>query len=121
MNGLRTLRRGDVHWVNLREPVGSGPGYRRPVVIVSADAFNDSRINTVVVLAVSSNLALADAPGNVELPVVAGGLDRDSVVNVSQVVTLDKTQVGDRVGSAGAEAMRRVEAGLRLVLELDAS
>ena len=114
------LRRGDVHWVNLRELVGSEPGYHRPVLIVSADSFNDSRISTVVALAISSNLALADAPGNVELPVAAGGLNRDSVVNVSQVVTLDKAQVGDRAGSADAEVMRRVEAGLRLVLQLDA-
>lgn len=114
------LRRGDIHWVNLREPVGSEPGYRRPVLIVSADAFNDSRISTLVALAISSNLALAEAPGNVELPAAESGLERDSVVNVSQVVTLDKTQVGDRAGCADAEVMRRVEAGLRLVLHLDA-
>lgn len=114
------LRRGDIHWVNLRTPVGSEPGYRRPVLIASADAFNDSRISTVVALAISSNLALADAPGNVELPAAGSGLSRDSVVNVSQVVTLDKAQVEDRVASADGDVMRRVEAGLRLVLQLDA-
>jgi len=112
------LRRGDIHWANLRAPVGSEPGYRRPVLIVSADSFNDSRINTVVALAISSNLALADAPGSVEMPAADSGLDRDSVVNVSQVVTLDKIQVGDRAGSVETGTMRLVEAGLRLVLQL---
>ena len=117
---MRVLRRGDIHWANLREPVGSEPGYRRPVLIVSADAFNDSRINTIVALAISSNLALADAPGNVELPAANSGLDRDSVINVSQVVTLDKIQVKDRAGRVDADTMRRVEAGLSLVLQVGA-
>ena len=114
------LRRGDIHWANLREPIGSEPGYRRPVLIVSADAFNDSRIHTVVAVAITSNLALVDAPGNVDLPAEESGLDRDSVLNVSQVVTLDKTQLGERTGHLDADTMRRVEAGLRLVLQLDA-
>ena len=114
------LTRGDIHWANLRERVGSEPVYRRPVLIVSADAFNDSRINTIVALAISSNLALADAPGNVELPAANSGLDRDSVINVSQVVTLDKTQVKDRAGRVDADTMRRVEAGLSLVLQVGA-
>ena len=117
---MRVLRRGDIHWANLRERVGSEPGYRRPVLIVSADAFNDSRINTIVASAISSNLALADAPGNVELPAANSGLDRDSVINVSQVVTLDKIQVKDRAGRADADTMRRVEAGLSLVLQVGA-
>ena len=117
---MRVLRRGDIHWANLRERVGSEPGYRRPVLIVSADAFNDSRINTIVALAISSNLALADAPGNVELPAANSGLDRDSVINVSQVVTLDKIQVKDRAGRVDADTMRRVEAGLSLVLQVGA-
>ena len=114
----RVLQRGDIHWANLREPVGSEPGYRRPVLIVSADSFNDSRIGTVVVAAITSNLALADAPGNVDLPAEDSGLDRDSVLNVSQVLTLDKAQLGERAGSLDTATMRRVEAGLRLVLQL---
>lgn len=116
----RVLQRGDIHWANLREPVGSEPGYRRPVLIVSADSFNDSRIHTVVAVAITSNLALVDAPGNVDLPAGESGLDRDSVLNVSQVVTLDKTQLGERAGRLDADTMRRVEAGLRLVLQLSA-
>ena len=115
------LQRGDIHWANLREPVGSEPGYRRPVLIVSSDAFNGSRIGTVVVVAITSNLALADAPGNVDLPAEGSGLDRDSVLNVSQVLTLDKTHLGERAGSLDAHTMRRVEAGLRLVLQLGAA
>ena len=114
------LTRGDIHWANLREPAGSEPGYRRPILIVSADAFNDSRINTIVALAISSNLALADAPGNVELPAANSGLDRDSVIDVSRVVTLDKIQVKDRAGRVDADTMRRVEAGLSLVLQVGA-
>lgn len=114
------LQRGDIHWVNLREPIGSEPGYRRPVLIVSADSFNDSRIGTVVVVAITSNLALADAPGNVDLPAGDSGLARDSVLNVSQVLTLDKTHLRERVGTLDIATMRRVEAGLRLVLQLGA-
>lgn len=114
------LRRGDIHWANLREPVGSEPGYRCPVLIVSADALNDSRIHTVVAVAITSNVALVDAPGNVDLPAEESGLDRDSVLNVSQVVTLDKAQLGERTGHLDHDTMRRVEAGLRLVLQLDA-
>ena len=114
------LRRGDIDWANLREPVGSEPGYRRPVLIVSADAFNDSRIHTVIGVAITSNLALADAPGNVDLPAEDSGLDRDSVLNVSQVITLDKAHLGARAGSLDAATMRSVEAGLRLVLQLSA-
>ena len=114
------LRRGDIHWVNLREPVGSEPGYRRPVLIVSADAFNDSRIHTVVAVAITSNLALVDAPGNVDLPAGESGLDRDSVLNASQVVTLDKAHLGERAGRLDADTMRMVEAGLCLVLQLGA-
>ena len=115
------LRRGDIHWANLREPVGSEPDFRRPVLIVSADAFNDSRIHTVVAVTITSNLALVDAPGNVELPAGESGLDRDSVLNVSQVVTLDKAHLVERAGSLDAHTMRRVEAGLRLVLQIGAA
>ena len=114
------LQLGDIHWANLREPVGSEPGYRRPVLIVSADSFNGSRIGTVVVVAITSNLALVDAPGNVDLPAEDSGLDRDSVLNVSQVLTLDKTHLGERAGSLDTATMRRLEAGLRLVLQLGA-
>ena len=114
------LRRGEIYWAHLRDPAGSEPGYRRPVLVVSADSFNRSGINTVVAVAVSSNPDLATAPGNVELLAEASGLRRDSVANVSQILTIDKSRVGDRAGEVDFLTLRRVEAGLRLVLELDA-
>ena len=118
MPGARP-RRGEIYWADLREPVGSEPGYRRPVLVVSSDAFNRSGINTVVAVAISSNADLARAPGNVDVPSAGSGLGSDSVANVTQVLTLDKTRVGSRAGAVDYPTMRRVEAGLRLVLGLD--
>lgn len=111
--------RGEIWWASLPEPAGSGPGYRRPMLVVSADSFNLSRLNTVVGVAISSNVELAESPGNVELAGADSGLRRDSVVNVTQVLTLDKTRLDDRVGGVDAATMWRVEAGLRLVLGID--
>ena len=111
--------RGEIWWASLPEPAGSGPGYRRPMLVVSADSFNLSRLNTVVGVAISSNVELSESPGNVELAGADSGLRRDSVVNVTQVLTLDKTRLDDRVGEVDAATMRRVEAGLRMVLGLD--
>jgi mRNA interferase MazF len=112
------IQRGDVWWVELEEPRGSSPGYRRPVLVVQSDAFNRSRIATIVALALTSNLRLAEAPGNVLVPRRDSGLPKDSVVNVSQVVTLDRRDLTERVGPLGAELFRQVERGLRLVLDL---
>ncbi len=111
--------RGEIWWANLPEPAGSGPGYRRPILVVSADSFNLSRLTTVVGVAISSNVELAESPGNVELAGADSGLRRDSVVNVTQVLTLDKTRLDDRVGEVDAATLWRVEAGLRMVLGLD--
>ena len=113
-------RRGEIYWAELREPAGSEPGYRRPVLVVSSDSFNRSGINTAVAVAISSNTDLAAAPGNVELPAGASGLRRDSVVDVSQVETIDKVLLVSRAGVVDFPTMRRVESGLRLVLGLDA-
>ncbi len=112
------ISRGDIYWADLGPAVGSGPAYRRPVLVVSANAFNRSRINTVVALVMSSNLDLARAPGNVELPARESLLPKDSVVNVSQVITLDKSQLGDHVGTVNRHVMQRVEAGIALALGL---
>jgi len=79
------MYRGEIWWANLSEPVGSEPGYRRPVLIIQDDTFNQSRINTVIVAVITSNVQLAEAPGNVSLPSQASGLPKDSVVNVSQI------------------------------------
>ncbi len=112
------IARGEVWWAELAAPTGSGPGKRRPVVVVSADSFNLSRIGTVVAVAISSNLDLVAAPGNVAVPASRSGLPKDSVVNVSQIVTLDKRQLGERVGVLDHDTLDQIEAGLRLVLDL---
>ena len=104
-----------MHWADLGAPVGSAPGYRRPVVVVSADSFNRSRIATVVVVAITSNIDLERAPATSTLPAGAGGLDREAVVNVSQVVTLDKSQLGERSGTLDATcSSARIDAGMVL-------
>lgn len=110
--------RGDVCWVDLGKPRGSAPGYRRPVLIVSADRFNASRIHTVTVAALTSNLRLADAPGNVLLEAGTAELDRDSVVNVSAVLTLDRDALEPRAGQLTTAQLRSVDRGLRLALGL---
>lgn len=112
------IQRGDVWWVELDAPRGSAPGFRRPVLVVQSDAFNRSRIGTIVALTLTSNIRLADAPGNVLLPRRDSGLPKDSVANVSQLVTLDRTDLIERVGSLPAELLRQVERGLRLALDL---
>ena len=112
------IERGEIWWAELQEPVGSGPGYRRPIVIVQSDDFNKSRISTVVALVLTSNLKLADAPGNVMLPQNMTGLPKDSVANVSQIITIDKHFLSERIGSLPAGIMRRINNGLRLALSL---
>lgn len=113
------MRRGEIWWATLPEPNGSGPGYRRPVLIVQADAFNRSQIATVVVAVVSSNLPLAEAPGNVLVKAKRSGLPRDSVVNVSQLLTLDRGLLTQKMKSLGGMEMAQVEHGLRMVLDLE--
>lgn len=110
------VARGEVWWADLGPRRGSAPAWRRPVLVISADAFNRSRIKTVTVVAITSNLRLAAAPGNVALAAGAAGLDRDSVINVSQVVTLDKSDLSKRLGSLDGLNVEHVEAGMRLAL-----
>jgi mRNA interferase MazF len=112
------MKRGEIWWASLAEPVGAEPGYRRPVVVLSSDKFNVSRISTVVCAAITSNLRLAEAPGNVALPARDSGLPRDSVVNVSQIITVTKVHLTERVGMLGRANLSAVESGVRLVLDL---
>ncbi len=112
------MKRGEVWWASLPEPTGSGPGFRRPVLVIQSNPFNESCIATVVVAAITSNLALADAPGNVRINKAESGLPRASVVNVSQVVTLDRTLLTKRVKLLPSKAMQQISAGLQLVLGL---
>jgi len=112
------VKRGEIWWAELPEPAGSGPGFRRPVLVVQSDDFNRSRIRTILGVAITSNLKLAAAPGNVSLPRRGTGLPRKSVINVSQIVTLDKVFLTERTGHATDAVLRQVEDGLRLVLSL---
>lgn len=112
------IHRGEIWWASLLRPSGSGPGYRRPVLVVQANDFNESRIQTVVVAAITSNMRLAAAPGNVLCSRKETGLPRPSVVNVSQVLTVDKRLLTQRIGMLSARMLRQAEEGLRLVLAL---
>lgn len=108
--------RGSITWVDLGAPRGSRPAKRRPVVVVSADTFNRSRLATVLAAVITSNTALAAMPGNVFLPAAVTGLPRDSVVNVTALVTLDKVDLAEPVGEVPAALMDEVDRGLRRVL-----
>jgi mRNA interferase MazF len=112
------IHRGEIWWASLPEPVGSEPGYRRPVLIVQSNDFNRSRIATVIAVAITSNIRLAQAPGNVLLPRKSTGLSVDSVANISQVITIDKSFLTERIGSLPLYLLEQVEDGLRLVLSL---
>jgi len=112
------VQRGEVWWTYLPEPSGSEPGYRRPCLIVSANSFNVSRINTVIAAVITSNLRLADAPGNVRLPARGTGLSKPSVVNVSQIITIDKAFLTERVGRIPSHLLAAVDDGLRQALSL---
>jgi len=112
------MRRGEIWWASLPEPKGSDPGYSRPVVIIQADSFTVSRIRTVIVVVITRNLTLADAPGNVFLPRKQTHLPHDSVANVSQLFTIDKSFLKEKVSDLPTALLRKVEAGLCLVLSL---
>jgi mRNA interferase MazF len=112
------ITRGGIHWVDLGPVLDSAPAKRRPVLVVQSDDFNASRIATVVVCAITSNTAVAGLPGNVFVPAAASGLSKDSVVNVSQLITLDKARLGSIAGRIPVYALTEVEAGLRTVLAL---
>jgi len=110
--------RGEIWWASLPAPAASEPGFRRPVLVVQADSYNKSRISTVIVAAITTNVRLAAAPGNVPLTKRQSGLPKDSVVNVSQVLTLDRSRLTERVGRLAASKVREVDAGLVRVLDL---
>ncbi len=112
------MKRGEIWWAALPPPSGSGPGFRRPVLVIQSDPFNDSRISTAIIAVITSNLALADAPGNVRVSRRDSGLAKPSVVNVSQVMTIDKAFLKDRVRALPPAAMMPVDEGLRLALGL---
>jgi len=110
------VQRGEIWWSSLPTPDGSSPGFRRPILVIQSNEFNRSRINTVVAAVITSNLALAVAPGNVRIPARSSGLKKASVVNVSRVITVDKLFLAERVGKLNTQQLSAVEDGLRLVL-----
>lgn len=111
------IKQGDIYWIEQEEPQGSEPGYRRPFVIVQNNLFNQSRIHTVVVCALTTNLQRAKAPGNVPLDPGEGGLLRASVVNVSQIFTVDKQSLGDYCGSLSPATVNKILEGIQLLLQ----
>lgn len=112
------IQRGEIWWASLPEPQGSEPGYRRPLVIVQSDSFNRSGIRTIIGVALTTNLRLADLPGNVLLDSRRTGLSKDCVANVSQVITADRTALTERVGALPVRLLEKIDEGLRLVLDL---
>jgi len=112
------VQRGEIWWADLPEPRGSEPGYRRPVLIVQADFFNESRIQTVLTVLLTTNLRRAEAPGNLLLPSRHTGLPKDSVANVSQLGVTDKGNLVEFVSKLPHRYLRQVEDGLRLILDL---
>ena len=112
------MQRGEIWWAELPIPVASEPGYRRPVLIIQSDEFNRSRIRTVIAAVLTTNLRLAEAPGNILVTTDETGLPQDSVVNVSQVITVDKSFLIEQVGQIDNSVMLLIDEGLRLVLAL---
>lgn len=112
----RIVSQGEIWWAELGDPVGSAPDHRRPVLVVQGDAFNRSRIGTIVCVPLTSNLKWADAPGNVRLTARQTGLDKDSVANVSLIVALDRSQLTERVGVIADRKLALVLAGIDAVL-----
>ena len=112
------IQRGEIWWASLPESTRSEPGYRRPVLVVQSDDFNRSRFATVIALVITSNISLAQAPGNAFLPEKLTRLPKDSVANVSQIVTADKSLLTEKIGVLPPSVMDQIERGLHLVLHL---
>ena len=111
------IRQGDIFWIDLGEPSGSEPAYRHPHVVIQNNVFNRSRINTVVVCVITSNLRRANAPGNVLLENGEGNLPKQSVVNVSQIFTTDKRDLVERIGTLSSDRVRQILDGVNLLIE----
>ena len=110
--------RGEIWWATLPTPRASEPGYKRPVLILQSDAFNNSNINTVICVIITSNIGLARAPGNVILSKKDSNLPKRSVINVSQIVTLDKSYLTECVGTISKNILNKVENGIKLILDI---
>ena len=113
------MNRGEIWWAFLPAASGSSAGYRRPILIVQSDAFNASNIHTIIALAITTNLTIANAPGNILISAKQSDLPRDSVINVSQILTIDKRFFADYVSTLSVKLMQQVEEGMRLVLSCE--
>ena len=111
------INQGDIFWIDFDDPEGSEPGYSHPYVVIQNNVFNNSRIRTVVVCALTSNLKRAAAPGNILLEPHEANLPKRSVVNISQIYTVDKTRLGEKIGTLAARRVREILEGVNLLLE----
>jgi mRNA interferase MazF len=111
------VEQGEIYWIDLEEPTGSEPGFRRPYVVIQNNRLNRQQINSVIVCALTTNLGWAGFPGNVILDRGEAGLPRQTVVNVTQLYTVDKTELEDRIGKLGKGRVRQILDGLVLMLE----
>ncbi len=111
------INQGDIFWIDLGAPSGSAPGFKHPHVVIQNNIFNRSRINTVVVCALTSNLKRAHAPGNILLSKGEANLKKDSVVNISQIITVDKSDLIERIGSLSSSCIKQIIEGLKLLIE----
>jgi mRNA interferase MazF len=112
------MKRGEIWWADLESPRGSEPGYRRPVLIVQSDKFNESNINTIVCVAISSNVKLREAPGNLFLTKAESGLDKDSVVNFSQIITIDRVFLTEFIGSVRGSTINKIKNRIHIIFDL---
>ena len=111
------IRQGDIYWIDLGTPSGSRPGYKHPHIVVQNNVFNQSRIRTVVVCAITSNLERAKAPGNVLLKKGEGNLKKDCVINVSQILAVDKADLSEKIGSLSPSRIRQIVEGIQLLIQ----
>jgi mRNA interferase MazF len=112
-----TIRQGDIYWIDLEAPRGSEPGYRHPHVVVQNNLFNGSKLGTIVVCALTSNLKRAAAPGTVLLKKGEANLKKDSVVNITQLVTVNKADLSEKIGTVSPARVREIVEGIRLLIE----
>ncbi len=112
------IKRGEIWWAKLPEPVGSGPGHKKPLVIIQSNEFNSSNINTIIAVAITTNIHLAAAPGNILLSIKKSKLPKKSVVNISQLITIDKSFFTERIHTLSNKVMEQIDDGIRLVLKL---
>ena len=112
------IKRGEIWWAELPEPTASEPGYKRPLIVIQSNDFNSSNINTIIAVIITSNIRLAAAPGNILLPATESKLPKKSVVNVSQLITVDKSFFTEKVHTLSSKLMEQIDDGIRLVLKL---